>query len=137
MRVGFIGLGSQGTPMARRIIDAGHPTTLWACRPASLEPFAGTAAKVAATPAELAAASDLVCICVVDAAVSGGGTADSFALGRVASAGGTLDRIAAHAGAVLQKDIRLIAGLAEAADVPTGIVVTAADAAIAAMKHPR
>ena len=65
LQVGFIGLGSQGAPMARRIIDAGYPMTLWARRPATLEPFAGTSAKVAASPAELAAASDLVCICVV------------------------------------------------------------------------
>jgi hypothetical protein len=40
MRVGFIGLGSQGGPMARRIIEAGYPVTLWARRPATLEPFA-------------------------------------------------------------------------------------------------
>lgn len=65
MRVGFIGLGSQGGPMARRIVDAGHPTTLWARRPESLEPFADTAAKVAGSPAELGAVSDLVCLCVV------------------------------------------------------------------------
>jgi 3-hydroxyisobutyrate dehydrogenase-like beta-hydroxyacid dehydrogenase len=65
MRVGFIGLGSQGGPMARQIIDAGYHTTLWARRPASLEPFADTAAKVAGSPAELGAASDLVCICVI------------------------------------------------------------------------
>ncbi|GAA0949911.1 NAD(P)-dependent oxidoreductase [Actinocorallia libanotica] len=66
MHVGFIGLGSQGAPMARRIAEAGHGTTLWARRAASLEPFADTAAKTAATPAELAAACDLVCVCVVD-----------------------------------------------------------------------
>jgi 3-hydroxyisobutyrate dehydrogenase-like beta-hydroxyacid dehydrogenase len=65
MRVGFIGLGSQGAPMARRITEGGYETTLWARRPASVEPFADTAAKVAGTPAELAAASDLVCLCVV------------------------------------------------------------------------
>jgi 3-hydroxyisobutyrate dehydrogenase-like beta-hydroxyacid dehydrogenase len=65
MRVGFIGLGSQGGPMARAIVDAGYETTLWARRPASLEPYANTAAKVAATPAGLAAASDVVCLCVV------------------------------------------------------------------------
>jgi 3-hydroxyisobutyrate dehydrogenase len=65
MHLGFIGLGSQGGPMARRIIDGGFPTTLWARRPATLEPFADTAAKVAGSPAELAAASDLVCLCVV------------------------------------------------------------------------
>ena len=27
MRVGFIGLGSQGGPMARRIVEGGHETT--------------------------------------------------------------------------------------------------------------
>ena len=65
MRVGFIGLGSQGAPMARRIVDGGYDLTLWARRAASLEPYADTAAAVAATPAELGAASDLVCLCVV------------------------------------------------------------------------
>ncbi len=65
MRVGFIGLGSQGGPMARRIIGAGYPVTLWARRPATLEPFADTSAKGSGSPAELAAASDLVCVCVV------------------------------------------------------------------------
>ena len=65
MRVGFIGLGSQGGPMARRIVEGGFEMTLWARRPASLEPYADTAAKVAGSPAELAAASDLVCLCVV------------------------------------------------------------------------
>ncbi|MEV5354832.1 NAD(P)-dependent oxidoreductase [Streptomyces sp. NPDC052693] len=66
MRVGFIGLGSQGAPMAWRIAEAGYGTTLWARRTATLEPFAGTGAKTAGSPAELAAASDVVCLCVVD-----------------------------------------------------------------------
>jgi len=66
MRVGFIGLGSQGAPMARRIVEAGHPLTIWARRPESVAPFSDTAASVAATPAELAAASDVVCLCVVN-----------------------------------------------------------------------
>ena len=65
MRVGFIGLGSQGGPMARRIVEGGYELTLWARRPATLEPYADTAAKTAGSPAELAAASDLVCLCVV------------------------------------------------------------------------
>jgi 3-hydroxyisobutyrate dehydrogenase len=271
-RVGFIGLGSQGGPMARAIIGAGYPVTLWARRPASLEPFAGTPARVAASPAELAAASDLACICVVgdadveevlageagvlaglrrgaviavhstvhpdtcrrladraaargarlvDAPVSGGGPAaeagrllvmaggapadvefcrpvfaayadpvvhvgpvgsgqlakllnnllftahlataasaldlaralgvdpgalagvvahgsgSSFALARTAAAGGTLDRIAAHAGALLRKDVGLIASLAQAAQVPPGTVLAAADDALARMSYPR
>jgi 3-hydroxyisobutyrate dehydrogenase len=65
MRVGFIGLGSQGAPMARRIVEGGYELTLWSRRPESVEPFADTAAKVAGSPAELAAVSDLVCLCVV------------------------------------------------------------------------
>jgi 3-hydroxyisobutyrate dehydrogenase len=64
-RVGFIGLGSQGGPMARRIVESAFPLTLWARRPAALEPFAATAARVASTPAELGARSDLVSLCVV------------------------------------------------------------------------
>ena len=63
-RVGFIGLGSQGAPMARRIVDEGHALTIWARR-ADVEPFADSAAAVAATPAELGAASDVVGVCVV------------------------------------------------------------------------
>jgi 3-hydroxyisobutyrate dehydrogenase-like beta-hydroxyacid dehydrogenase len=65
-RVGFIGLGSQGGPMAQQIIDAGHTTTLWARRPETLEPYEGTSANFAASPADLGAASDVLCICVVD-----------------------------------------------------------------------
>ncbi|GGM98240.1 NAD(P)-dependent oxidoreductase [Streptomyces fuscichromogenes] len=65
-RVGFIGLGSQGGPMARRIAEAGIPTTLWARRPEALAEFRDTDAALAASPAELAAAGDLVCVCVLD-----------------------------------------------------------------------
>lgn len=65
-RVGFVGLGSQGGPMARRIIDDGFPTTLWARRPDTLSPYADTSAARAATLGELGAASDVLCVCVVD-----------------------------------------------------------------------
>jgi 3-hydroxyisobutyrate dehydrogenase-like beta-hydroxyacid dehydrogenase len=57
-------VGNQGEPIARRIVEGGFDLTLWARRAASLEPFADTAATSAASPAELAAASDLVGICV-------------------------------------------------------------------------
>jgi 3-hydroxyisobutyrate dehydrogenase len=62
--VGFIGLGSQGAPMARRITQAGFPLTLWARRQETLEPFGDTAANTAPTPAAVAEASSIVCICV-------------------------------------------------------------------------
>ncbi|MET7736677.1 NAD(P)-dependent oxidoreductase [Streptomyces sp. NPDC005402] len=269
LRVGFIGLGSQGAPMARRIIAAGHETTMWARRPATLIPFVDSGAKMVSSPAELAMTSDLVCLCVVDdadveqvvtgpdgvlaglrrggviavhstvhpdtcrrletsartcgvflvdAPVSGGGraadqgslvvmaggdpqvfaycrpvfatygdpvvhlgptgsgqlakilnnllftahlglaadvlglgatlglgraalsrvlprgSAASFALERVADAGGGLDRIASHAGSLLAKDVRLFAEIADRADVREGAVLRgAALAALAAM----
>lgn len=65
-RVGFVGLGDQGAPMARRIADAGFATTVWARRPETLARFADTPASPADSPAELGAASDIACICVVD-----------------------------------------------------------------------
>lgn len=270
-RVGFIGLGSQGGPMAREIAGT-FPTTLWARREASVEPFADTSAKVVGSPAELAAASDVICLCVVgdddvmalahgdngllagaaegsvivvhstvhpdtcrklaqdaaphgvsvvDAPVSGGGigatehrllvmvggedadvervrpvfetyanpivhlgplgagqvakilnnllfsanlgsassllelgetlgiprerlcevvtrgSANSMALGSVAAFGGSLDRLASIAGALLQKDVRLAADLAAAASATQGAVFDAADAALTTMGHPR
>lgn len=63
LRVGFVGLGSQGGPMARRIIDEGFPTTLWARRRESLESFDG--AGHAVDRRALGAASDVLCLCVV------------------------------------------------------------------------
>lgn len=272
MRVGFIGLGSQGGPMARRIVEGGYDLTLWARRPATLEPFADTAAKTAQSPAELAAASDLVSLCVVgdddvrevltgengvlaglaaggivaihstvhpdtcrelatsaagqgvsviDAPVSGGapaveegqllvmvggetdvvercrpvfatyadpivhlgplgsgqvakilnnllftanmgsavsalelgealgiprdrlgevvtrGSASSRALSSIAALGGRTDQLASIAGALLQKDVRHAASLADAASAPQGAVFDAADAALNALEHPR
>jgi 3-hydroxyisobutyrate dehydrogenase-like beta-hydroxyacid dehydrogenase len=65
-RVGFVGLGSQGAPIARRIIGAGYPTTLYARRPEALEPFASSAADVAGSLADLGAAVELAGVCVLD-----------------------------------------------------------------------
>jgi 3-hydroxyisobutyrate dehydrogenase len=66
IRTGFIGLGSQGGPMARRMVEAGYRLTLWARRPEALEPFRDTTAEHAASIAELGANADHVGICVVD-----------------------------------------------------------------------
>ncbi|MCK9899607.1 MULTISPECIES: NAD(P)-dependent oxidoreductase [Parafrankia] len=68
MKVGFIGLGSMGLPMAQRLAAQGHDLTVYARRAASLEPFAGTSVTTAATPAEMGASVDAVGICVFDAA---------------------------------------------------------------------
>ena len=64
--VGFVGLGSQGAPMARRIIEAGFPLLLWARKPEALESFSDTAAEPVKDLAELGARADHVGVCVVD-----------------------------------------------------------------------
>jgi 3-hydroxyisobutyrate dehydrogenase-like beta-hydroxyacid dehydrogenase len=52
--------------MARRIALAGFPLTLWARRAETLEQFSDLHAATAATPAQLAAASDIIGLCVRD-----------------------------------------------------------------------
>ena len=64
--VGFIGLGSQGGPMARRIVEAGYPLVLWARRADALQPYADTKAEVASSVGELGARCEHVGVCVVD-----------------------------------------------------------------------
>lgn len=65
MRVGFIGLGDQGAPMADAIREAGHDLHLWARRPDVLRPFVEAGATAHATAAELAAEVDHLGICVL------------------------------------------------------------------------
>ncbi len=64
--VGFIGLGSQGGPMARRIVESGYPLLLWARRPEALAPYQDTAARFTGSIAELGAGVEHVGVCVVD-----------------------------------------------------------------------
>ncbi|MYM61885.1 NAD(P)-dependent oxidoreductase [Pseudomaricurvus sp. HS19] len=66
MKCGFIGLGSQGAPMAQAIIDAGYETVLWARRPESLEPYADSGASFAGSVRELGEQVQFCGICVVD-----------------------------------------------------------------------
>ena len=64
--IGFIGLGSQGGPMAARIARAGMPLAVWARRPEALAPFVELGAVAAASVAALGAACDHVGVCVVN-----------------------------------------------------------------------
>jgi len=87
-RVGFIGLGNQGEPMARRLLEAGWPLTVWARRSEVTDAYGDGGATVAATPAEVGAACDLVEVCLLDDAtvlevVVDGGVLDAMAPGSV------------------------------------------------------
>jgi 3-hydroxyisobutyrate dehydrogenase-like beta-hydroxyacid dehydrogenase len=65
------------------------------------------------------------------------GSANSKALGSIVVFGGSLDGLAPHAGALLQKDVRHAASLAAAASAPEGSVFTTADTALTLMNHSR
>jgi len=64
--VGFIGLGNQGTPMARRVATAGWPLVVWARRSAAYAGLDGVAHTVAAGPADLGARCAIVGLCLLD-----------------------------------------------------------------------
>ena len=67
MKIGFIGLGLMGRPMAINVARGGHTLHIWARRAASLEPFAQFGAQAHASPAEVAKHADLVVTMVADA----------------------------------------------------------------------
>ncbi|MEU8004175.1 NAD(P)-dependent oxidoreductase [Catellatospora sp. NPDC049111] len=65
-RVGFIGLGDQGAPMARAVGESGYDLHVWARRPESLRAIEGTPYTVAGSVAELARAVDVLLLCMRD-----------------------------------------------------------------------
>jgi 3-hydroxyisobutyrate dehydrogenase len=64
MRVGFIGLGNMGSPMAAFVLGAGFPLVGHDLRNEAAAPLLGRGADWADSPRDVAAACDVVCICV-------------------------------------------------------------------------
>jgi len=61
MKVGFVGLGAMGLPMAKRVLSAGHTLyTTFHQRREPAEELRAMGASVLATPGEVAAATDVV-----------------------------------------------------------------------------
>ena len=60
MRIGFIGLGIMGRPMASNLLAAGHELVVSTHNPAAAEDLVARGATPAATPREIAAQVDLV-----------------------------------------------------------------------------
>jgi 3-hydroxyisobutyrate dehydrogenase-like beta-hydroxyacid dehydrogenase len=67
-RVGFLGLGTMGTPMALNLKAKGFAVTVWNRSQARAEALAAAGLTVAKTPAALAADVDAFCTCVADPA---------------------------------------------------------------------
>lgn len=60
MKVGFIGLGVMGGPMALNILKGGHELTVYDRSPEAIARLVQAGAKAAATPREVGAASEIV-----------------------------------------------------------------------------
>lgn len=66
MKIGFVGLGKMGTPMARLLLAAGHQVTVWNRTRARAEALAAEGALVADTPAQAAQAGEAVLTMLFD-----------------------------------------------------------------------
>ena len=64
--IGFVGLGIMGLPMAGHILDAGYPLTVYNRTRSKAEELGARGAKVADSPAEVAADSQVIITIVSD-----------------------------------------------------------------------
>lgn len=64
LAIAFIGLGDIGSPMAMRLHEQGHTVGVWNRNPARSRAFSELGVNVAGSAAELAGASDVVCLCL-------------------------------------------------------------------------
>lgn len=77
-RIGVIGIGIMGSAMTRRLLERGWRVAVWNLEPEALPPVVEAGAVAASSPADVAAASDVVVTCVlhtaaVESCVFGGG----------------------------------------------------------------
>src|SRR5687768_4667352 len=70
-KLGFLGLGIMGYPMARNLLQAGHEVALWSHTAAKAKELAKTGKGTAcATPADVAKQSECIFLCVGDSDMS-------------------------------------------------------------------
>jgi 3-hydroxyisobutyrate dehydrogenase-like beta-hydroxyacid dehydrogenase len=65
-RIGFVGLGTMGSSMAKNLLAAGAELTVWNRSPGRAAELTAGGAHEAKSPAEVAAASDVIVVCVSD-----------------------------------------------------------------------
>ena len=96
-KVGVIGLGAMGTPIARHLLRSGHIVTIYARRPEVMAPLADEGARGASSAAEVASLSDVTIIMVTDTAaveavtLGPGGIADGAQSGTTVVDHSTID----------------------------------------------
>jgi 3-hydroxyisobutyrate dehydrogenase/2-hydroxy-3-oxopropionate reductase len=70
-KLGFLGLGIMGYPMARNLMQAGHDVAVWSHTTAKAQELASShGGRFAATPAEAARGAECVFLCVGDSSMS-------------------------------------------------------------------
>ncbi|AEY00235.1 3-hydroxyisobutyrate dehydrogenase [Oceanimonas sp. GK1] len=69
MKLGFIGIGLMGKPMAERLLAAGYDVTVWNRSTDKLAEVAAAGARVAGSIGELTEQVDLVLLCLANTAV--------------------------------------------------------------------
>ena len=89
-RIGFIGLGIMGRPMCANLLKAGYSLTVWNRSQPGIDEVVGYGAEAGATPADVAAKSDVIITIVTDSlpALAGhnlGPTAPELLLSALAS----------------------------------------------------
>lgn len=62
MRIGYLGVGNMGLPMAMRLLDAGHEVWIYDVREEAMKPLLERQARRVATPRELADVCDTVVV---------------------------------------------------------------------------
>jgi 3-hydroxyisobutyrate dehydrogenase len=67
-KIAFLGLGRMGTPMARRLLAARHPLSVWNRTAARADPLVGEGAFRAASPADAVRDADVVITMLADPA---------------------------------------------------------------------
>src|SRR5258708_1391987 len=65
-RIGFVGLGDQGAPMARAVADAGWPLSVWARRSSTFDAVADIPHTACETLDDLGRTCDVIGLCLRD-----------------------------------------------------------------------
>ena len=66
-KLGYLGLGMMGFPMARRLLGAGYGVTVWNRSPAKAAPLVEAGAKFARNPRDVAGSASILFMCLTDA----------------------------------------------------------------------
>ena len=65
-KIGFVGLGIMGKPMARNLMKAGYELHVYDLVPGPVEELVGEGASAAASPADAARGTDVTVVMVLD-----------------------------------------------------------------------